>query len=300
MKKTITTIAASLIALSSFNSQALADNPDRQDLENITVNQGDSFHILKPEGRDESSHMDVFTVIDCTIGYVDEKLHRAYTAGHCGETGFTAKNDQGEEIGSFHKNPRYNPKTYRNDQAYIELNDNIIVGDNYFSGDNVVDVEDLSTGDTLCSYGAKSKKTHCGELRTVDEKNIVGDSNSGGIPGDSGGPSWVPGKGLVGLFSARYYHGDKDDNNKHYYACIFNSIHGESLLKNKKIDVKPVKKYDNGTKSYDLQQMLKTAHNEIMNRDYKNVVDNMKENTEELVNKSRQYFLKNKNTGFFR
>lgn len=275
MKRNILIITSILTAIMPV-TQAHAQEP-------ITISQGDLFHTTRGEkvGDPQGKESNMIT-INCTIGYIDHNLHRAYTAGHCGLTGNNVTNDKGDIIGVFYKNPRYNEKTYRNDQAYIQLNKNIILGRNYYSGDNIVSLQDVSTSDTLCSYGSSSKEIHCGNLRTVDERNIVGDNNTGGIPGDSGGPAWIPNKGLIGVFSASYFKG-KDDN-KEDYAHVFNSIYGESSSQEDS-DVTPLKKYDKGKYSYDLKQMIDTAYINIQGRSYKNIYNNMKKKTSSIMDK---------------
>lgn len=280
MKKIIPTVITSMLVITNITPIAQAE--EQENNPPLTVSQGDIFHTKRGEkiGDPEGEESEVIT-ISCTVGYIDKKKRRAYTAGHCGITGTKVTDSEDRLIGIFHKNPKYNEKVYRNDQAYIQLENNVIPGKNYYSGDKVASLDELNTGDTLCSYGSSSQKIHCGVLRTVDERNIIGDDNSGGISGDSGGPAWVPGKGLVGLFSSTYYTGKEENNSKKNYAHVFNSIYGTSKS-HEGSDVKPMKRYDNGKYSYDLKQIIDTSSIYIRNGQYNSFVKDIRKQTNQL------------------
>lgn len=284
MRKSI--LAAIISAVTITSSPQVAQAVEHDNYSFLKVSQGDVFKSQRGEkiGDPEGDVSEVIT-ISCTIGYIDHNLRRAYTAGHCGTNGSEVTDKDENVIGTFYSNPNYNEKNYRNDQAYIQLNKNIIAGKNYYSGDETVSLNDLSTGDTLCSYGASSDKIHCGILRTVDERNIIGDGNTGGIHGDSGGPAWVPGKGFVGVFSATFYNG-KEEKNRINYAQVFNSIYGESKT-NKGSNVRPLKKYDKGEYSYDLKQIIDTSHIYFQTKFYRNsyeiFIKDVKKHTNDLI-----------------
>ncbi|WCV10706.1 hypothetical protein [Corynebacterium silvaticum] len=76
----------------------------------------------------------------------------------------------------------------------MQLTDKSLAGKNVFSGNRVYEPQ---KGDTICYYGAASKKTSCSEVLNTDSY-LVAAGELGTITGDSGGPNWVPGKGYVG------------------------------------------------------------------------------------------------------
>lgn len=84
-----------------------------------------------------------------------------------------------------------------------DLNDNVIAGKNIYSGEKKANIKDIEIDDPLCSYGAKSGTMHCGKVIDKTSRLVVGNKEAGGISGDSGGPAWVPGKGFVGVYSAK-------------------------------------------------------------------------------------------------
>ena len=139
----------------------------------------------------------------CTAGYIDHDQHALLIAAHCGSPGdvFYIKNSFGRytRIGVMNDND-YDPSIYRNDFAYISLDDHI-VGENVYSGDGRVMLSDIHIGDRLCSYGQKSDAVKCGVVTDINGSVILSNRESGGVKGDSGGPGWIPGKGFVGVYS---------------------------------------------------------------------------------------------------
>lgn len=176
------------------------------------VNQGD--RIMTP----------VLANLTCTLGYVDRRAGVAYTAGHCGFAGAAIANTRGQIIGYFEASnmlasvytipvayaaefmPSLRPQVSAGptaDIARIRFVPGVVAGANTFSGDRIVPLQEVRRGDKLCAVGSQSRRVSCG---SVDRVN--GDAtfafHRGLIPGDSGGPSWIPGKGFVGVTSGTY------------------------------------------------------------------------------------------------
>lgn len=159
---------------------------------NPVVNQGDRISV---KGK------------SCTIGYIDKSNRKAYTAAHCFVSDKNPEqyidsqsvyNSFGRRIGT--ASGVYSD-TQNDDFIMIDLFNNIPIGENSFSGDTIAHLEDIKPGDTICSFSRMYKKTMCGEIEKVNEREILATREAGGIPGDSGGPAWVEGKGFVGVYS---------------------------------------------------------------------------------------------------
>ena len=152
----------------------------------------------------------------CTVGYV--QTGSAYTAGHCGKTGDTMFNFQtNEQIGTLNSHYSY---PGGEDWAEITLNDTTTAGENTYSGNQVVSPEDIEVGDTIHSYGGKTGQQYIGTVTRTDGHQVLATGEAGGLPGDSGGPAWIDGKGLVGVYSSYYTDGAPEDK----YAVGFHSV----------------------------------------------------------------------------
>lgn len=166
---------------------------DMTKLTNPVVNQGDRISV---EGS------------NCTIGYIDKANRKAYSAAHC----FVSDKEKTQDVhnktvyNSFGRHIGTASGTYHgsqnNDFIIIDLLNNIPAGENSFSGDAIVKIEDVKPGDTICSFSRKYKKTMCGEIENINGRDIFATRESGGTHGDSGGPAWIPGKGFVGVFTS--------------------------------------------------------------------------------------------------
>lgn len=163
------------------------------DDEEIIISQGDWVNMKHENGS-----------FFCSVGYVDKEKNTILFAGHCvkglekGESIYAS--DMVTEIGVL-KDSSYSKITRPySDYAVVELT-NSKPGNNIFTGDKWTSPHQVSIGDELCSYGNSSKQIHCGKVLSVNHNVIIGDKNSGGIRGDSGGPAWIPNKGFVGVFS---------------------------------------------------------------------------------------------------
>ena len=155
------------------------------------IQQGDEALIEKSPGA----------FIVCTIGYVDAHRRNFMFTGHCanGNVGDIVYNDQLQEIGRVSEN--YHKGAAYNDIAVVNVTHGNI-GNNIYSGDVWVAPHTIKRGEKVCSYGANSNKIHCGIITGKESPNvIIASRNSGGISGDSGGPAWIPGRGLIGIYS---------------------------------------------------------------------------------------------------
>lgn len=204
LHKAATMLLSIFIALSFVSYPAQAE-------EQIVVNQGD---MIKTDISTKILNKTYNRTMNCTLGYVDKKNHTGLYAGHCGggKVGSIVKNQQGKRIGVVESTtyPEYGWLDYFNkhrhvssDRATIRFDNNVIVGENKHSGNTFADMKTVKTGDTICSYGAQSKNQHCGKVLYKDryDRFVVNTRNSGGIIGDSGGPSWIPGKGFIGVYT---------------------------------------------------------------------------------------------------
>lgn len=157
----------------------------------LSITQGDRFITDLHEGEQ----------VGCTTGYLDKNHRTLRVTGHCshGQIGNIVRDKYGRSIGRvIHNEYRGNPKS---DISVISINPGVQIGGNIHSGDRWAPPREVLPGDRLCSRSSKKNATLCGNVLYVDGNVIVGTRNAGGIPGDSGGPAWVPGKGFVGTFS---------------------------------------------------------------------------------------------------
>ena len=195
MKNIFTVAAAAVAAVTLTAGTAWAG----------TINQGDRVR-----------NQDWMT---CTVGYVQPGS--AYTAGHCGKTGDTMYNyNTDEQLGTL--NTHYT-HAGGEDWAEIQLNDTTTAGENIYSGNQIVSPENVEVGDTIHSYGGKTGKQYTGTVTDTDGEQILATGEAGGLPGDSGGPFWIDGKGLVGVYTSYYTDGTPEDK----YAVGFHPISPE-------------------------------------------------------------------------
>lgn len=190
-----TTTALALACIPSFAAAepVVADKPTTEETTQPApaapvVRQGDSVTVV---GKGL-----------CTIAFNDLKQGVSYTAGHCGAEGDRAvvASAQGNAAGTFHPSSALGEPSTSNDWAVIRWADGVQLKPNTLSGDSVAEPSLLRSGDPVCVYGAASKKTTCGSFVGAIGNNIYWDGPSG-KPGDSGGPVWVEGQGLLSIYT---------------------------------------------------------------------------------------------------
>ena len=148
----------------------------------------------------------------CTVGYIDKEQGLAYLAEHCAVSGETAQVHDGEGyfIGAI--TSRYDdhnsygvlhPQKMSEDFNAIKVDtSHVFLGDNKYSGDHKVSISDVAQGDEMCMYSRRQESINCGHVSATIGNLIVGDSQTEGERGDSGGPVWIPGKGFIGVYTA--------------------------------------------------------------------------------------------------
>ena len=184
-----------VLLFSNVSIVKASENNNQHYNNNGKIDQGDLINIRKPNINNGGN---------CTIGYIDHSASRVYTAGHCGQSGDVVsilKDGDYFPVGIF--DTYYNPNSYRNDIGWFDVKPELL-GVNTYSDSKIVQP---NIGQRLCSYGARSNKVHCGIILGFDGRIIL--SDKGGIPGDSGGPAWIPGQGFVGLYTV-YWHSDNN------------------------------------------------------------------------------------------
>ena len=157
----------------------------------------------------------------CTLSYIDHTHRLGYTSAHClgsvdngtyTDGSVTVSNEDEQPIGQAWPNTNYVAGQSYNpyDIAVIRFDDTVLLGENTYSGDNLITSADIVESDTFCTYGATSLKVRCGDdtstyglYRSPGEFHVVG---AGTKPGDSGSPVWVRDengntKGYLGVLS---------------------------------------------------------------------------------------------------
>lgn len=188
--------AVSVMVLLSYGlitPQGLTTLPTAQKVVSAAVvSQGDRISVPS-DGNDGSYD-------SCTVAYVSHSDRSLWTAGHCGDVGDRVMLGA-RVIGTV----THSLDEYPGDYARVEVTrENTALGHNAYSGDHAVAFEDLTVGTTVCQFGSTTARPVCGEVTVVGNDVAVGQIDSFEVSGgDSGGPVWVPGRGLVGAISAR-------------------------------------------------------------------------------------------------
>ena len=162
----------------------------------------------------------------CTIGYIDKIQRVAYTAAHCAKANYQGTSTvrlakTRAEIGTFVYPAEYLPSVpflpyeeTRNidspeiDIVAIKLNDNVILGNNIYSGDTRVPYSDVSIGEKACFYGKTTAAVKCGTItyKTPYNHRIFVNTGVRSINGDSGGTIFIPGKGAIAITKGSFEH----------------------------------------------------------------------------------------------
>lgn len=206
-----------IIAIITISTFLFSESIQFAHAQPITVNQGDYVKTRITPPKPNLLNLEDYH-IHCTIGYVNVENRTATYAGHCadGTVGSPVYNVHGQKIGnvSYTKYPTLGLLKYVNflvpittpvDYAIVKIDNNVKIGNNSYSGNNKTNYSSIKNGDTICSYGATRNKETCGNIvyKSNIFKVIVTNENSN-MNGDSGGPSWIPGKGFVGTLSSYF------------------------------------------------------------------------------------------------
>ena len=199
---------AALAAASALAASGLVGGVEAPAAERLVVKQGARMFVDNLGGD---------TLTACTIGFNDPEQRRSYTAGHCADNGdygwqtgslVYLADSKGREMstpaGMIYPAAAYYGASNANDWAVIYWFNGVEVGANPYGGE-YVPIQDLEPGETLCYHGYASHggttEASCGPFVGMIEKTIYFDAP--GMPdyGDSGGPVYAPGRGLVGVMS---------------------------------------------------------------------------------------------------
>lgn len=199
---------AALAAASALAASGLVGGVEAPAAERLVVKQGARMFVDNLGGDNLTA---------CTIGYNDPEQRRSYTAGHCADNGdygwqtgslVYLADSKGREMstpaGMIYPAAAYYGASNANDWAVIYWFNGVEVGANPYGGE-YVPIQDLEPGETLCYHGYASHggttEASCGPFVGMIEKTIYFDAP--GMPdyGDSGGPVYAPGRGLVGVMS---------------------------------------------------------------------------------------------------
>ena len=155
----------------------------------VTVGQGDAVVVDGSE---------------CTVGFNGER--ESFTAAHCGTSGDRVRKvlDDGTwspAIGTLDTSPRSEETT--NDWARIRWDAGVELGPNEYTGDAQIPLDDIRRGETVCYYGWATGAATCGTYYARVGNSFLVDVEPG-VPGDSGGPMWIPGRGFVGVISSQW------------------------------------------------------------------------------------------------
>lgn len=166
----------------------------------VTVNQGDNIIIN-----------DSFT---CTVGYVDAATRRAFIAAHCSNFDTTDNIRVGTtfrtDIGTLVVNEAITEHTQGSgdivDIAVIELDDHVRIGTNSYSGNQIADINTLTTQDKLCRVDVIGGEGIRCSPPAVRSEHYIAAGEAIIVQGDSGGPMWVEGpggeqRGLIGIIA---------------------------------------------------------------------------------------------------
>lgn len=226
MKKRLT--ASLLVAMA-----VIASNTQFAQASQKPVNQGDVYNIeLRGGGTSQ-----------CTIGYIDKRSHRAYTSSHCvpePDYEYRVLDADLRPIGTI--STRFDWRTefdtpiakIAKDLEFIQLYDHVPVGENSFSGDQIVRTDDVEIGDEACVASRMlDYKVSCRPVVAITQNTVIIEENEQTKlydiirHGDSGGPVWIKDKGAYGVISQFFHFTSLEDD----YRCEI-SDNGTSLCGN--------------------------------------------------------------------
>lgn len=184
--------------------------------EKVVINQGDVIYNFSPmETIGDNMNIETIQSMQCTVGFVQKPENLLWTSSHCFKDGDIVYDKDFNKIGIADRyydgdifKDRENPDIHflmSKDFTIIHLEPYIIAGKNYFSGDSIVPNDSTSPEEEVCSFSRMENKSYCGRIL---EKHHLSDnydsllwSNLPIIKGDSGGPVWIKGKGILGIQS---------------------------------------------------------------------------------------------------
>lgn len=193
--------------------------------EKIVVNQGDVIYNVSPlETIGENMKIETVQSLQCTVGFVQKPENVLWTSSHCFKDGDIVYDKLFNRIGiadryydgdifKNHDNPDIH-FLMSNDFTIVRLDDNV-VGNNIFSGDFITPSDSIVSGENVCSFSRMENKTFCGNI--IEKYNMSEGYDSivwSNLPikkGDSGGPVWIEGKGILGVQSG-YLTPENGDN----------------------------------------------------------------------------------------
>lgn len=143
----------------------------------VVVNQGDVVEV---------------GITKCQVGYVDAASKTAYVARHCftqdaGEILY--KNSQA--VGFSTRAGLIDARFKNDDVMAVRLYEDVIAGQNLFSGDAIADYDSLESGMAVCANSVKQRKVVCGHIQGAGDGVIKVEADETFIQGDSGGPAWL-------------------------------------------------------------------------------------------------------------
>lgn len=182
-----------------------------------TVEQGERISMAYPDSR---------AVSHCTLGYIDRETNIGYTSAHCVSGadegkytpgGVEVVNRKNTVIGRAYPSSLYlNGHETKHDVAVIRFSDNVTGTSNTHSGDGVVAISDMRPGDTLCRFGATTRRLLCSEAAEhyFDPSTVVGYTSTADTHGDSGAGVFIrsadgESRGVVGIHAGTTFHNDR-------------------------------------------------------------------------------------------
>ena len=171
------TLAATLALAGTAAPNAGASFSSVRYTAGVVVNQGDVVEV---------------GITKCQVGYVDAASKTAYVARHC------FSQDAGEILYKKSQAVGYSTRAglidarFKNDDVMaVRLYDDIIAGQNLFSGDAIADYDSLEADMEVCANSVKQRKVVCGHIQGAGDGVIKVEADETFIQGDSGGPAWL-------------------------------------------------------------------------------------------------------------